>query len=145
MQEANLPDNLPKRLQKDVLSTWHEVPVADRGSHSECENYYTPRVFRWALEEWLRNIPQEADVTALRRVLPIALADTESFHAYLRVPEAFGETYSEELAKLNTHQAEVNQVKRLLDARASTAWWSPQGFFALLLASCAIAGFTLLH
>lgn len=146
MQEATLPENLPKRLQKDVLSTWHEVPVADRGSHTECENYYTPRVFRWALEEWLRNVPQEGDVAALRRVLPIALADTETFHAYLRVPEAFGESYSEELSKLNTHRAGVNRVKRLLRGRPSRRWWGPHaGFLTVLLASCAIAGFTLLR
>ena len=79
-------------------------------------------------------------------MLRIALADTETFHAYLRVPEAFGDTYSEELAKLNIHRAGVNRVKRLLGARSSTKWWRPQaGFLSVLLASCAIAGFTLLR
>jgi hypothetical protein len=114
MQETSLPENLPKWLQKEIISTQHEVPVAGGLSHTVCENFYTPQVFRWALQEWLETVPQDGDFAAFRRALPIALADTPTFHAYLRVPEAFEELYFGELAKLNEHRSELLRVQRAL-------------------------------
>jgi len=119
MLENSLPENLPKWLQKDIVSTQHEVPVAGGRSHIVCENYYTPQVFRWAVEQWLDAVPRDADFTAFRRALPVALADTRTFHAYLRVPEAFEELYLNELAQLNQHRGELRSVQRALRKRPS--------------------------
>jgi hypothetical protein len=144
MQEDELPENLPKWLQKDIVSTRYEVPAADGESHTVCENHYTSRVFRWALEEWLRNVPTDGDAAALRRALPIALADAATFHAYLRVPEAFGEVYREELAKLNVHRAELAQVKRVLKRGPYARRWKPLSrFYTGLLIAYAIVAATL--
>jgi len=115
MHEDALPENVPSWLRKDMLSTREEVPVEGGGSKSVRENYYTPRVYRWALEEWLAVVPADADAAALRRALPAVLADTPTFHAYLRVPEAFGEVYREELAKQSERRCELTRVKRGLE------------------------------
>jgi hypothetical protein len=141
MQEDYLPENLPKRLQKDIVSTRYEVPAANGESHTVYENHYTSRVFHWALEEWLRHVPTDADAAALRQALPIALADTATFHAYLRVPESFGDLYREELAKLNVHRSELAQVKRVMK-RGPYAWrWKPLSHFytGLLIAYAIVA------
>lgn len=140
MQAIDLPENLPEWLQKDIVMTRYEVPAADGESHTVYENHYTSRVFRWALEEWLRCVPTEGDATVLRRALPIALADPATFHAYLRVPEAFGEVYQEELRKLNEHRAEMAQVKRVLKRGPYSRRWKPLGrFYTGLLVAYAIA------
>ena len=144
MQEIDLPRNLPEWLRKDIVSTYYEVPAPGGGSHTVSENHYTPRVFRWALEEWLRNVPRDGDAAAMWRALPVALADTATFHAYLRVPEAFGEIYREELAKLNEHRSEMAQVKRVLKrAPCIRRWKSLSRFYVGLLVAYAIAAVTL--
>jgi hypothetical protein len=146
MQEDNLPENLPEWLKKDVVSTRYEVPSPDGGSHTVCENHYTPRVLRWVLEEWLRNVPEDGDATALRRALPLALEDTATFHAYLRLPETFGEVYLEELAKLNEHRSSIAQVKRVLKRGPYARRWKPLNrFYAGLLVAYAIAAITLMR
>jgi hypothetical protein len=146
MQEENLPENLPEWLRKDIVSTRYEVPAADGKSHTVYENHYTPRVFRWALEEWLRNVPRDGDATALRRALTISLADTATFHAYLRVPEAFEEVYFEELTKVNEHRAEMAQVKRVLKRGPCVGRWKPfSRFYIGLLVAYAIAAVTLVR
>jgi hypothetical protein len=146
MQECDLPENLPEWLQKDIVSTRYEVPDAGGGSHAVCENHYTPRVFRWALEEWLRNVPRDCDAAALRRALPIAAADTATFHAYLRVPEAFGDVYREELAKLNEHRVEKAQVKRVLKRGPYARRWKPLSrFYIALFFAYAITAVTLIR
>ena len=140
MQEDILPENIPSWLRKDMLSTRDEVPVAGGGSKSVRENYYTPRVYRWALEEWLQVVPADADATALRRALPAVLADTPTFHAYLRVPEAFGDVYREELAKHNEHRSELARVKRGLERGPFSQRPNPLGrFYTGLLVAYAIA------
>jgi hypothetical protein len=145
MHADTLPENVPEWLQKDIVSTRHEVPIASGESRTIWENHYTTRIVRWALEEWLRHVPADGDVTALRRALPIALSDTRAFHAYLRVPEAFGETYLEEVAKLTARRAELSQVKRVLKRGPYARRWSPEGHFtAWLLIACAIALLALL-
>ena len=73
MQESNLPENLPEWLQKDIVSVRYEVPSAEGGSRTVYENHYTPRVFRWALEEWLRNIPTDGDAVALLRARGVVI------------------------------------------------------------------------
>ncbi len=144
MQENDLPENLPERLRKDIVSVRYEVPAADGESHTVYENHYTPRVFRWALEEWLRNVPRDGDATALRRALPTALADTATFHAYLRVPEAFGEIYLEELTKANEHRAEMARVKRVLKRGPCVRRWKPLSrFYIGFLVAYAIVAVTL--
>ena len=146
MQEGELPENLPKRLQKDIVCTRYAVPAANGESHTVYENHYTSRVFRWALEEWLRNVPADGDASALRRALLIALADTATFHAYLRVPEAFGEVYREELTKLNAHRGELVQVKRVLKPGPYARRWKPLSrFYTGLLITYAIAAATLVR
>jgi hypothetical protein len=78
------------------------------------------------------------------RALPVALADTATFHAYLRVPEAFGEIYREELAKLNEHRSEMAQVKRVLKRAPCIRRWKPLSrFYVGLLVAYAIAAVTL--
>jgi hypothetical protein len=134
MQETSLPANLPKWLQKDIVSTQHEVPVAGGRSHTVCENYYTPQVFRWAIQEWLETVPQDGDLAAFRRALPLALTDTSTFHAYLRVPEAFEELYRNELSKLNEHRGELRRVQRALKQRPSfRRRWSRGQLYAGLI------------
>lgn len=146
MQQDNLPENLPEWLRKDVVSVRYEVPAADGRSHTVYENHYTPRVFRWALEGWLRNVPRDGDAAALQRALPIPLADTATFDAYLRVPEAFGEVYFEELAKLNEHRAEMAQLKRVLKRGPRVRRWRPFSRFYLgLLIAYAIAAVALVR
>jgi hypothetical protein len=146
MQENSIPENLPERLQKDIVSIRYEVPAADGKSHTVYENHYSPRVFRWALEEWLRNVPRDGDAAALRRALTVALADLPTFDAYLRVPEGFGEIYLEELAELNEHRTDVARVKRVLKRGPYARRWKPLGrFYAGLLVAYAIAAITLMR
>jgi hypothetical protein len=118
MIEDALPPNVPTRLQKDLIATRREVPVANGRSHSVPDNYYTPRLVRWALDQWLANLPGTADFTVLQHTLRTVCADTQSFHSYLQVPEAFAETYAEEIGRRNEHRAELDSVKRVLDAKA---------------------------
>jgi hypothetical protein len=50
--------------------------------------------------------------------LQTVCADTQTFHSYLQVPEAFAETYAEEVGKWSERRAELDSVKRVLDAKA---------------------------
>jgi hypothetical protein len=146
MQEFELPENLPEWLRKDIVSTRYEMPEPGGGSRTVYENHYTPRVFRWALEEWLRSLPRESDAAALQRALPVAVADTETFHAYLRVPEAFGDAYRDELTKLNEHRADKAQVKRVLKRGPYARRWKPLSrFYLALLFAYAIAAVALMR
>ena len=146
MREDFLPENVPEFLQKDIVTTRHEIPVASGESRTVYANYYSPSLLRWALEQWLRNVAADADPTALRRVLPIVLADSQSFHAYLRVPEAFGETYLEELAKLHEDRADLSRLKHILaPGLASRRWKLARRIGAGLLAAAALAALVLLR
>lgn len=118
MIDGALPSNVPAWLQKDLVSTFHEVPVANGQSHTIQQNYYTPRLLRWALDQWFASIPGGADPSALQRTLQAVCADARTFHAYLQVPEAFAETYDEEIGKLNEHRSELDSVKRVLQSPA---------------------------
>ncbi len=120
MIEDALPSNVPARLQKDLVSTCHEVPVANGRSHTIQQNYYTPRLVRWALDQWLASVPDAADLPALQRALQTICDDARTFHAYLQVPEAFVEIYGEEVGKLNEHRSELDSVKRVLQVKADT-------------------------
>lgn len=119
MIEDTLPSNVPAWLQKDLVSTCHEVPVANGLSHAVQDNYYTPRLVRWALDQWLVNIPNGADLSALQRTLQTVCADTRTFHAYLQVPEAFADIYDEELGKLSEHRSELASVKRVFHTKTN--------------------------
>jgi hypothetical protein len=119
MIEDVLPSNVPAWLQKDLVSTVHEVPVANDRSHTVQENYYTPRLVRWALDQWLASLPGAADLPALQRTLQTVCADTRTFHAYLQVPGAFADIYDEEIDKLIEHRSELDSIKRVLDANAN--------------------------
>lgn len=119
MIEDVLPSNVPAWLQKDLLSTVHEVPVANDRSHTTRQNYYTPRLVRWALDQWFASLPRAADPTALQRALQTVCADPRAFHAYLQVPEAFAELYDEEIGRQLEHRSELDSVKRVLDADAN--------------------------
>jgi len=119
MIEDTLPSNVPAWLQKDLVSTCHEVPVADGLSHTLQDNYYTPRLMRWAIDQWLANIPGSADLQALQRTLQTVCADARTFHAYLEVPEAFAEIYDEEAGKLSEHRYELASVKRVFHVDSS--------------------------
>lgn len=129
MNEDTLPSNVPAFLQKDLVSTCHEVPVADGRSHTVQESYFTPRLMRWAVDQWFASVPDASDLTALQHTLRIVCADTRTFHAYLQVPEAFAEIYHEELGKRDAHRAEVDSVKRVLDADSKQ---HQSGWFFLL-------------
>lgn len=120
MTEERLPSNVPVWLEKDLVSTCHEVPVANGRSHTLQENYYSPRLVRWALEQWLANVPSAAELPALRRTLQTVCSDSRAFHAYLQVPEAFAEIYDEEIDKLAEHRSELDSVKRVFDTKAET-------------------------
>jgi len=146
MREDFLPENVPEFLQKDIVSTRHELPVASGESRTVYANFYTPDLLRWALDEWLRNISADIDLTVLRRVLPIALADAQSFHAYLQVPEAFGEIYLEELAKVNEERAQLSHLKYALERRPALRRWKlALRMSAGLLVAGVIAAFALLR
>jgi hypothetical protein len=146
MYESDLPENLPEWLRKDVVSTRYEVPEAGGGSYTVWENHYTPRVFHWALEEWLKNVPRNGDADALLRALPVPLADTATFHAYLRVPEAFGDVYREQLAELNQDRAERAQLKRALRPGPYARRWKPLSrFYLVLLFAYAITALALIR
>ena len=119
MIDDALPSNVPAWLQKDLVSTCHEVPVANGRSHTIQQNYYTPRLMRWALDQWLESLPGSSDHSALQRTLQIVCADTRTFHAYLQVPEAFADIYVEEIGKLNEHRSELDSVKRVLHENAN--------------------------
>ncbi|MBW2399210.1 MAG: hypothetical protein JRG80_08040 [Deltaproteobacteria bacterium] len=119
MADDALPSNVPAWLQKDLVSTFHEVPVANGRSHTVQQNYYTPRLVRWALDQWLASLPVAADLHALQRTLQTVCADARTFHAYLQVPEAFADIYDEEIGKLSEHRSELDSVKRVLDANAN--------------------------
>jgi hypothetical protein len=120
MIDDTLPSNVPAYLQKDLLSTRHEVPVAKGGSHTVQENFYTPRLLRWALDQWLHSVPEGGNVLALERSLSIVCADSKTFHAYLQVPEAFEEVYLGEVDKQDVHRSEVASVTRVLEAKTGT-------------------------
>ena len=84
--------------------------------------------------------------SALRRALPIAVADTATFHAYLQVPEAFSEVYLEEFEKLNEHRGEMAQVKRVLKRGPYARRWRPLSrFYTALLIAYAITAVTLMR
>jgi hypothetical protein len=126
MNEDLLPSTVPAFLQKDLVSTRHEVPVAKGRSHTVQENYYTPRLMRWAVDQWFASVPDATDLVALQQSLRVACADTSTFHAYLQVPEAFAEIYQEEVGKRHLYRAEVDSVKRVLDAgskRHMSGWY----------------------
>jgi hypothetical protein len=129
MLEDALPSNVPAWLQKDLVSTCHEVPVADGQSYTAHDNFYSPRLMRWAVDQWIESVPTPVNLCAFQRALESACADTRTFHAYLQLPEAFEETYQEELGKLNEHRSELASVKRVLDARHRTR---PSGWAYLL-------------
>lgn len=133
MIEDVLPSNVPAWLQKDLVSTVHEVPVANDRSHTIQQNYYTPRLVRWALDQWLASLPGAADMTAIQRTLQTVCADSRTFHAYLKVPEAFAEIYDEEIGRQIEHRSELDSVKRVLDA--NTNRYDPGGVF---LIGCAL-------
>ena len=139
MQLSTTPENLPKWLQKDIVSTHYEVPVPDGGSHTITENYYSPQVFRWVLQEWLHCVPLDGDLAALRRALPAVLADSRTFYAYLRVPEAFEEMYRAELTKENQHRAGVRRVKRALNRGSFSSLFGRGALVASLLLADAVA------
>ena len=124
MNEEIVLDNVPEWLQKDIVTTHHEVPVAGGGSGTEISHFYSPRLLRWTVESWLHDIPSDADASALQRTLLVALADPRAFRAYLRLPDAFCETYLEELAKLNKRRSELVDMKRLLESGARRSWKS---------------------
>jgi hypothetical protein len=72
MQEDELPENLPKWLQKDIVSTRYEVPAADGESHTVCENHYTSRVFPFGevyREELAKLNVHRAELAQVKRVL----------------------------------------------------------------------------
>jgi len=119
MIDDALPSNVPAWLQKDLVSTCHEVPVANGRSHTIQQNYYTPRLMRWALDQWLESLPDAANLPALQRTLQTVCADPRTFHAYLQVPEAFADIYVEEIGKLNEHRSELDSVKRVLHENAN--------------------------
>jgi len=117
MIEDTLPSNVPAWLQKDLVSTCDEVPVANGRSHIVQHRYYTPRLMRWALDQWFASIPDGTDLAALNRTLQTVCADARTFHAYLQVPEAFAEIYDEEIAKLIEHRSELDSLKRVFEAK----------------------------
>lgn len=125
MNDDTLPPNVPTWLQKDLLSARHEVPVANGRSHTVEHNYYSPRLLRWALDQWFASVPSRADLPTLQRTLQTVCADDRTFHAYLRVPEAFAETYDEEIEKLAERRSELDSVKRVFhvkDSRHDSGW-----------------------
>ena len=129
MHEDTLPSNVPAFLQKDLVSTCHEVPVPEGRSHTVQENYYTPRLMRWAIDQWFASVPGADDLTALQHSLRVVCEDTPTFQAFLQVPEAYAEVYEEEIGKRNAHRAEVDSVKRGLDAKSKQR---KSGWFLLL-------------
>jgi len=122
MNDEIVLDNVPEWLQKDIVTTHHEVPVAGGGSGTEVSHFYSPRLLRWTVESWLHDLPSDADATALQRTLRVALADPRAFRAYLRLPDAFCETYLEELAKLNERRSGLADMKRLLASGSRRSW-----------------------
>lgn len=136
MHEEIVLDNVPEWLQKDIVTTCHEVPVASGGSGTELTYFYSPRLVRWAVESWLQEIPSDADPRALQRSLLVALSDSRAFRAYLRLPDAFCETYLEELAKLNNQRVDLVEMKRLLTSGTRPSWRSAR---VLGTALCAVA------
>jgi hypothetical protein len=144
MIEDALPSNVPAWLRKDLVSTYHEVPVANGRSHTVQENHYTPRLVRWALDQWLASIPDAADLSSLQRTLQTVCADSRTFHAYLQVPDAFADIYDEEIEKLNEHRSELDSVKRVLHVKSKShdsGWAFPLGcalFAAIAFASVAL-------
>ncbi len=141
MYENDLPDDFPEWLRKDVIATRHEVPAAHGRSHTVFENFYTPKVFRWAMSQWLCSVPEDADPQALGRSLPIALADPQAFFAYLTVPDAFGDLYRQELANVNEQRQELDRVKRVMQTgQYRRRWWSFRRVYtAMLLAYAFVA------
>jgi hypothetical protein len=134
MYDHDLPDSFPEWLRKEVVSTRHEVPAPRGRSHTVYEKFYTPKVFRWALNQWLERLPDDTDARALQRSLPLALADPETFFAYLTVPDAFQEVYEQELATLNEDRVELERVKRVMrSGRYRRNWWSFRHVYTGLL------------
>ena len=87
MIEDVLPSNVPAWLQKDLVSTVHELPVANDRSHAVQQNYYTPRLVRWALDQWLASLPGAADMTAIQRTLQQVREFGDAFAHELSIAE----------------------------------------------------------
>jgi hypothetical protein len=143
MYEEIVLDNVPEWLQKDIVTTCHEVPVAGGGSGTEVAHFYSPRLIRWAVESWLRGVPGDADPSALQRALLVALADPRAFRAYLRLPDAFCDAYLEELANLNKRRSELVDMKRLLSSRSSFRPWTSSRVMRTAL--CVVAAIAVVH
>jgi hypothetical protein len=140
MIEETLPSNVPAYLQKDLVSTRHEVPVANGGSRAVFENYYTPRLLGWAFTRWLHDVPKGGNPHALERALRVVCADSRTFHAYLQVPDAFAELVSEEAAKEDAHRSDCDSLKRVFDERAGSG---PRSKFFLGSAAFAVIAFAI--
>jgi hypothetical protein len=106
--------HLPRSLQRSYLLARRKLQARGGRTHARTEAYFTRSVFRWATEEWFRAVPRDADPNALRNAIATVLADSDTFHAYLSQPEAFGELYGEELTKLHEHRVDRATVKRTL-------------------------------
>lgn len=145
MYDCDLPESFPEWLRKDVVSTRHEVPAARGRSHTVFEKFYTPRVFRWALNQWFERIPLDADPRALRNALPQVLADPETFFAYLTVPDAFAELYESEHARLSEDRVELERVKRVMRIGRFRRSWSFRHLVAGLLVANALVAAALLR
>jgi hypothetical protein len=139
MYDHNLPYGFPEWLRKDIVATLHEVPAARGRTQTAYENFYTLRVFRWALNQWLSCLPEDPDGRALRRALPIVLGDSQSFVAYMTVPDAFEELYRQELEKLNEERGELDRVKQVLRRRPRITWSLRDATTGLLLAYALVA------
>lgn len=122
LSEDRLSEVLPASMRKDVVSIRREVPISTGSSMSVIESYYTPRVFRWSIDRWLEGLPADLNLEALRGALPIALTDTETFHGYLEVPEAFVETYEDKLREIEQREVDLARLKRALPQHARRSW-----------------------
>lgn len=122
LSEDRLSEVLPASMRKEVVSTRREVPISTGSSMSVIDSYYTPRVFRWAIDRWFEGLPADLNLEAVRGALPIALADAETFHGYLQVPEAFVETYEDKLREIEQREVDLARLKRALPRRAQRSW-----------------------
>jgi len=131
LTEEQLSQVLPASMRKDVVFTRHEVPISAGSSVSVLQSYYSPRVFRWAVGRWLEELPIGASMEAVRRTLPRVLSDADTFHGYLAVPDAFRETYDEELRELEKHRNDLTDLKNALPRRG----WPSRRIVAIASAS----------